>query len=86
MSGMAAVIADALSMHKTYVRNEDDGGLICGECGWEIASKWQFNKAQTISRKSEHEAFAVLAALTEAGFGGVQEGADDSCCCGTCGL
>lgn len=72
-AGIAGIIAAALTEHREYVRNEDHGGVICGECGWEIASKWQTSKGRTAERMNEHEAHAVLTALAEAGFGNVRE-------------
>ncbi|WP_066303308.1 hypothetical protein [Arthrobacter luteolus] len=72
MSGMTDVIADALSKHSNYVRNEDEGGVICDECGWEVASKWQVIRGRTAERMNEHESLAVLEELTKAGFGSIQ--------------
>lgn len=72
-AGMADTIACALSKHRKYVRNEDYGGVICDECGWEVASKWQFNKARTTSRMIEHESLVLLEELTKAGYGDVQD-------------
>ena len=67
---MVDVIAGALLKHSSnYVRNEDGGGVVCGECGWEVASKRL--GGSTVDRMNEHEVHAVLAALTKAGFGKV---------------
>ena len=66
MSGMADVVAGVLMKHGRYVRNEDFGGVICDECGWEVASKWpEANEGtSTMERAKMHEAHAVLATLS----------------------
>ncbi|MCC3277506.1 hypothetical protein LJ753_16705 [Arthrobacter sp. zg-Y20] len=67
MNRMAEVIAALLVKHRVYVRNEDFGGVICDECGWEVASKWpeaNFGITTTV-RIGEHESHAALSAVTK---------------------
>lgn len=84
MSGMADVIA----AHSGY------GTLHSGD--WTTAVTWHVyceGLACDWDEKLEGKApagkaFAAHVAdeLTKAGFGGVREDTDESCCCGTCGL
>lgn len=43
-----------LLVHRKYVRNEEHGGVVCEECGWEVASK--LPDGLTARRMREHEA------------------------------
>ena len=71
-AGMAEVIATVLAKHTNYVRNEDAGGVICDECGWEVASKLPATDS-TAARMSQHESHVAAMELSKAGYGNVQE-------------
>ena len=63
------LIAETLAKHTKYVRNSDGGGMVCGECGWEVASKYPNLSAEAShERAKQHEAGAVVTALKLAGF------------------
>lgn len=67
---MAGVIAAVLTNHTNYVRNEDVGGAICDECGWEVTSKLPTAESTTV-RMNQHESHVVARELTKAGYGDV---------------